>query len=186
MGNKTSGARILGVRTFGDEVLAALAPLGLAAAAGTALVVDLDPDGLAYPGQRSLAEAVAEGPRRTELRPEREGVAYLRNGGADVDAAVEMITVLGENWPAIVLRLAATEVPFPVVPVRPLWPGFLAPQGGRPAVWQAVPGGGSPPGPGPVLPAPGRFTIASLLGGRRPPRSRWIRAWIDVWGLPWR
>ena len=39
-----------------DEVLGAVAPLALGAAAGTALVVDLDPDGPQYPGDVSLGE----------------------------------------------------------------------------------------------------------------------------------
>lgn len=178
-------ARVVGVRTFGDELLSAIAPLGLAMAAGTALVVDIDPDGPAYPGERTVAEMTDEGPRRPEMRPERTGVAYLRNGGADPLAALDLVGTLSITWPVIVARVAGTPVPFPVIPVRPLWPGFLAPDGTRPAVWQMVPGGGDRPGPGPVLPPPGRATVTALLAGRRPLRSRWVRAWAQVWELPW-
>jgi len=178
--------RVVGVRTFGDELLAAIAPLGLALAAGSALVVDLDPDGPAYPGERTVAELAEEGPRRTELDPGRSGVATLRNGGAETLAAIEVVGTLAESWPAIVVRVGSEPVPFPVIPVRPLWPGFLAYAGQSPSVWQAVPGGAEAPGPGPVLPPPGRATVTALLSGRRPPRSRWVRAWTEVWELPWR
>lgn len=178
--------RVVGVRTFGDELLAAIAPLGLALAASRALVVDLDPDGPAYPGERSVAEVAHDGPRRAELVPDRSGVATLRNGGIGTLAAIEVVGTLAETWPAIVVRVGGEPVPFPVIPVRPLWPGFLAPLGQSPSVWQAVPGGIEPPGPGPVLPPPGRATVAALLGGRRPVRSRWVRAWAQVWELPWR
>ena len=176
----------MGVRTFGDELLGAIAPLGLAAAAGTALVVDLDPDGPPYPGERSVAELAADGPRRDELAPVRAGVAALRNGGAGSVAAVELVGTLAGGWPSVVVRVGSEAVPFPVIPVRPLWPGWMAPAGERPSVWQAVPGGSSPPGPGPVLPVPGRGVVSSLLQGRTPARSRWIAAWRQVWELPWR
>ncbi len=48
-----------------DEVLGAVAPLGLAAAAGTAVVVDLDPDGPRYSGEVTTRRAVD--PRSTRL-----------------------------------------------------------------------------------------------------------------------
>lgn len=178
--------RVLGVRTFGDELLAAIAPLGLALAAGTALVVDLDRDGPPYPSDRTLAELVEEGPRRSELRPDQQGVAAIRNGGAPMVAAVELVGTLAAGWPAIVVRVGSETGPFPVVPVRPLWPGWMAPTGDRPSVWQSLSGGADPPGPGPVLPPPGRSTVAALLAGRRPVRSRWVKAWEQVWELPWR
>lgn len=180
-----SDPRVLGVRTVGDDLLSAVAPLGLAAAASTALVVDLDPDGPAYPGDRTVVELIDEGPRHVEIQPSRSGVAVLRNGGADPMAACELVSILARSWPAIVLRVGAADCPFPVIPVRPLWPGFLAPTEGRAAVWQRVGGGSEPPGPGPVLPPPGRSTIAALLAGRRPLRSRWVAAWRKVWRLPW-
>src|SRR4030066_639874 len=50
----------LAIWTPEDGVLGALAPLGLAASAGTALVIDLDPLGPRYPGEPSLADLVRE------------------------------------------------------------------------------------------------------------------------------
>lgn len=179
-------ARLIGVRAFGDDVLSALAPLGMALAAGTALVVDLDQFAHPFPGERTLAEVVEEGPTLAELDPRGSGVAVLPNGGADLEAALEMVVRMAGSWPAVVARVGADPVPFPVVPVRPLWPGFLAPGGERASVWQEVPGGGEPPGPGPVLPVPGRSTVTAFLAGRYPLRSRWVRAWRTVWELPWR
>lgn len=177
---------VIGVRCEGDDVLAAVAPLGLALATGTALVVDLDPDGPPYPGERTVAELSQEGPRRNELSPVRTGVAALRNGGASLEEGLEVVSMLTGSWPVIVVRVAAEAVPFPVIPVRPLWPGFLAPVGDRASVWQRVRGGGDPPGPGPSLPVPRHSTVAALLRGRTPVRSRWVRAWSEVWELPWR
>lgn len=177
--------RVVGVRTHGDDMLGAVAPIGLALAARAALVVDLDPDGPRYPSERTLAEMVEEGPRRSEMSPDGPGVAILRNGGVDLLASVEMILRLAGTWPAVVVRVGSQQVPFPVIPVRPLWPGFLAPAGERASVWQTVPGGSDPPGPGPVLPPPGRATLTAVLAGRRPLRSRWVRAWGEVWELPW-
>src|SRR5690606_40224234 len=75
-----SDPRVLGVRTVGDDLLSAVAPLGLAAAASTALVVDLDPDGPAYPGDRTVVELIDEGPRHVEIQPSRSGVAALETG----------------------------------------------------------------------------------------------------------
>lgn len=181
-----TGSRIVGVRTLGDELLAAIAPLGLALSAGTALVVDLDLDGPPYPTERSVADLVEEGPTRAELNPERSGVAILRNGGVGPAAALEVIETLEGSWPMIVARVGTEPFPFPVIPVRPLWPGFLAPSGDRASVWQLVSGGSDAPGPGPVLPPPGRRVVTALLSGRRPLRSRWVRAWRRVWELPWR
>jgi hypothetical protein len=177
--------RVIGIRTFGDELLAAIAPVGLALAAETALVLDADDGGPSYPGERTVAELAEDGPTRAELRPERGGVALIANGGADPLSVAAVVEMLAPAWPAIVVRVGHAEVPFPVIPVRPLWPGFLAPVGSRPAVWQRVPGGSEPPGSGPVLPPPERATINAILAGRKPFLSRWVRAWRKVWGLPW-
>lgn len=185
MGIEATQSRVVGVRTFGDEVLAAIAPLGLALAAGSALVVDLDPQGPPYPGERSLVDMAADGPTRSELTPGRARVAVLRNGGADPGLGVQVVQVLASSWPVVVVRVGHFPVPFPIIPVRPLWPGFMAPVGERPSVWQRVRGGGDPPGPGPALPPPGRRAVMSLLAGRRPPGSRWVRSWAAVWELPW-
>lgn len=173
------------METHGDELLSAIAPLGLAVAAGTAVVVDVDPLGPPYPGERTVAELVEEGPRRSELVPERSGVVAIRSGGASLDQAMRLVGMLAEGWPAVVVRVGEEPVAYPTIPVMPLWPGWLAPAGSGAAVWQSVAGSGDPPGPGPVLPPPGRGVMTSLLAGRRPPPSRWVRAWRRVWELPW-
>ena len=72
---------MLRVWTVHDGLLSSVAPLGLAAAVNTALVVDLDPDGPNYPGTASLADLVIKGPRLVDLEPQRSGLAVLRNGG---------------------------------------------------------------------------------------------------------
>ena len=189
-----SKATVIGLRTELDHVLSVAAPVGLAAAAeGPALVIDLDPDGPAFPGNRSLAEIVGEGPTRSELMPGLAGghgsrVAVLRNGGIEWDRAIAMIEALGRQWPALVLRLPATggPWPWPVVPVVPLLPGVLQPRGGRAAVWQAVSSRREvAPGPGPVLPPINRFMLRRLLTLASEPGGRWVKAWSRVWELPW-
>ena len=62
---RSSRATVIGLHTESDHVLSVVAPVGLAAAAARpALVIDLDPNGPAYPGTRSLADLVGEGPTR--------------------------------------------------------------------------------------------------------------------------
>ena len=162
---------------------------GRAAAAGTALVVDLDPAGPAYPGAASLAELVTEGPRRSDLVPDQKGVAVLRNGGVTPEAADPVLQALVAGWPSVVLRVARREDATgraSVAPVHPLLPGWLAPVPSGPAVYQRTGFRGKPPGPGPVLPRPRPFLVASLLEGTMPGRSGWVRAWRSVWSVPWR
>jgi len=187
-------ATVIGLHTEGDHVLSVVAPVGLgAAAARPALVIDLDPAGPPYPGPRSLTELVADGPTRSELFPgiagaQGPGLALLRNGGIGWEAAVPMIEALAKQWPAIVLRLPANGGPsvWPVVPVVPLLPGILQPHGGRAAVWQSITSTRDiAPGPGPVLPALDRSALSRLLTLRSEPRGRWVRAWSQVWELPW-
>ncbi len=180
----------LAIWTPEDGVLGAVAPLGLAAAAGgTALVVDLDPLGPAYPGPESLADLVRRSPRRSDLTPQRAGLAVLRNGGADPGAAAPIVAAMAERWPSIVLRLPSrpvpAEAPAPTVTVRPLLPADVFPWSGRPAVYQRTGWRLPPPGPGPLLPVPGSGTWPALLAGRVPVADRWVRAWRRVWELPW-
>jgi hypothetical protein len=170
-----------------DGVLGAVAPLALAAAAGTALVVDLDPHGPPYPGAAGLADLVAEGPTRRDLEPARRAVAVLRNGGVEADDAADVLEALVAGWPAVVFRLPPHRRPEPagVVPVRPLVPGGLFPADDRPAVYQSAGWRIAAPGPGIVLPRPASAVVGALLEGVRPRRNRWIRSWQRVWEMSW-
>lgn len=170
----------------GDGVLGAVAPLALAVAAGHALVIDLDPEGPAYPGSGSLARLVVDGPRASDLAPTRPGVAVLRNGGIGATEAGEVIKALIDGWPRVVLRLPSHDRPdvAGVVPVMALVPGGLLPVEG-PAVCQRGPWRVEAPPGTVVLPRPRASTIRALLEGRRPGRSRWLRAWRPVWGMRW-
>lgn len=170
--------------TSPDPVMSVLGPIGLAASAGTALVVDLG-EGLRIPRRRTLADVAAEGPRLEELAPGRRGVAFMSGGGLALKEAAELVERLGRHWPALVVRVGASGWDGPVVPVIPLYPGWLAPDHAGAAVWQAVPGGGRPPGPGPLLPSPGRSTTRRVLAGGMPASGRWVKAWLQVWRLPW-
>ena len=64
-----------------DAVLDHIAPIGLAASAGTALVVDLRPDRPGYGARMTVADLVADGVRRVDLSPDRVGVAVLGSSG---------------------------------------------------------------------------------------------------------
>jgi hypothetical protein len=179
----------LAIWTPEDGLLGALAPIGLAIAAGSALLIDLDSGGPCYPGERSLADLVAEGLRRPDLEP-RRGVAVLRNGGVAPAEAADVVHALLTAHPTVVLRLPPRPrpvgVPFPVVPVRLLVPGEFYPQLDRPAVYQATPAFARLPSEGVRLPVPSPITVAALLQGRRPRgRDRWISAWGKVWRYPW-
>ena len=191
---RSSRATVIGLRTESDHVLSVVAPVGLAAAAARpALVIDLDPDGPPYPGTRSLADLVDEGPTRAELLPgipgaHGAGVALLRNGGVGWEQALPMVEALAQRWPALVLRLPVSPEPWPwpVVPVVCLLPGILRPLRGSAAVWQSMTTRRDrAPGPGPVLPALNRSTLSSMLTLRAEPRGRWVHAWSQVWELPW-
>ena len=178
----------LAIWTCRDGLLSAVAPLGLAAAAETALVVDLDPNGPRYPGPASLADLVAEGPRRADLVPARKGVAVLRNGGVNVAEAREVVEALIEGWPQVVVRVGepgAARGFASLVPVWPLFPGVLAPSIDELSVFQRTGFSVTPPGPGPVLPRPRPSVLEGLLNGVVARRSRWLAAWRQVWRLPW-
>jgi hypothetical protein len=184
--------RVLAVRCGVDPVLHALAPLGLAASRGTALVVDLDEEAPSYPGSTSLAKLVASQPRLADLRPRREGVAVLPNGSVDPSETAEVLEALVAGWPAVVLRLGPSlELPVafsevPVVPVAPLLPGFLYPSVRGPAVFQMVSPGPPPRVRGVLLPPLGRFHVHRMLSGMGFPPRRWVRAWQPVWSVVWR
>lgn len=173
---------VLAIRTPEDGLLGALAPLGLAAAAGTALVVDLDPHGPRYPGEGSLAHLVADGPRRSDLTPLRTGLAVLRNGGVEPGPAREVVDALAEGWPVVVMRLPARDRARADVVVHPLVVGGLFPPSPG-AVFQDL--GFRVTAPGPVLPPLSRTTAAALLAGTVPRRSRWVQAWKAIGEPAW-
>lgn len=168
-----------------DAVLHHVAPFGLAAALGTALVVDLDPTAPTYAGP-TIAALIADGVRGADLVPERRGVAVLGNGGADVAAALPIITRLAKGWPVVVVRVAETVPGIPLVPVRALLPDPLFVPGDVPAVYQATSRGARLPGRGVLLPPLGRGKVRSLLAGVVDSRWPWVRAWEPVGRLPWR
>lgn len=170
--------------TSPDPVMSVLGPIGLAAAAGTALIVDLD-EGLRRPRTRSLADIAADGARLSELAPGRRGVALVSSGELPPETVVEVVARLSLHWPAVVIRPGPWGWEGPTVPLIPLYPGWLAPSHIGAAVWQRVPGGAAPPATGPVLPAPGAGLVRRMLAGGLPGRSRWTRAWAAVWELPW-
>jgi hypothetical protein len=177
----------LAVTCESGGALGIVAPLALAAAAGTALVVDLDAQGPPYPGDSSLADLVDRGPRLSDLRPGQQGIAVLRNGGVAVAEAAEVVAALVSGWPNTVLRLPTDRVAVSaaVVPVVPLLPEGMTPRVRRAAVYQQMGWREKAPGPAITLPTPSRAAVAALLGGQLPARSRWLASWRAVWELPW-
>ncbi len=174
---------VLGVESP-DPVLSLFGALGLGAAAGTALVIDFAVD-CRVATDRTLADLLEDGPSLGDLSPTRTGVAVIAGGPIDLTVGLPLIERLGANWPAVVVRCDQARWPGPIVPVRPLWPGLMAPADPAPAVWQSIPGGIRPPGPGPVLPRLGARRSRDLLAGRVPSRGRWLRVWEKVWRMPW-
>lgn len=172
--------RALGVESP-DPVLELFAALGLAAAVGTALVVDFGRRQITT--RRTLADLVLEGPTLDELSPARAGVALLAAGAVESGPGLEMIAKLAGRWPAVVVK--SSPAGLPTVPVRSLLPGLLAELESLPAVWQSTPLGPRPPGPGPVLPPIGSRMARGLLLGRAPRQGRWLRVWSRVWEMPW-
>lgn len=176
---------VLAIQTPEDGLLGALGPLGLGAAAGTALVIDLDQAGPRYPGEGTLASLVADGPRRDDLNPTRAGLAVLRNGGVTASEARPVVDALIAGWPSVVLRLPpGPGLREPDLVLRPLVPGRIFP--GSPNgsdVFQDL--GFHLPAPGPRLPVLTRATAGSLLAGSIPVRSRWVRAWKAAWEGKW-
>ena len=184
--NISKGERLaemaLAVHTRHDDVLGLVAPVLIAGAHPTALVVDLDPEGISYPGRRTLADLIEDGPTLGELRPARSGVAVLPGGGAEAEAARPVLAALLEAWPQVVLRVRERIRGFPLAEVTPLLPGVEA--AGRPRVWVKTGVGRMEPGPGPVVEGPGRAAAAAVLAGRAPGGGR-LRSWRRVWEWPW-
>ena len=174
---------MLRVWTVHDGLLSSVAPLGLAAAVNTALVVDLDPDGPNYPGTASLADLVFQGPRLVDLEPQRSGLAVLRNGGI-AEGYEEVVDALCSGWPHVVLRQTASDGDG-VVPVVPALGGMLDRTVERPHVAQRTGLGQPAPGATVTLPRLSRSLLSGLLAGALRPRSRWVRAWKPVWEMTW-
>lgn len=171
-----------------DAVLGAVAPRALAAAAGTCLVVDLDPLKPAPIGHTTLADIVNDGPRAADLAPRRRGVAILAGGDVAWEDAADLVGVLGRTWPAVVVAC-------PVGPARPVMSGIVpvlldtrhrrSPLTGA-AVLQTVGRSLRRTSPEVVrLPPVDRGSIDRLLDGRLVSPSRWMRAWKTVWRLRW-
>ncbi len=176
---------MLGV-TSRDPVLSMIAPIGLAAAVGTALIVDLGVSTPGPGGRRSLRDIALDGPELAELSPGRSGIALIGAGGLTGSEAVGVIEAIAARWPAVVVGSADSLDSIPVVPVSPIFPGLRP---GLPvssvAVWQPIRGCGEAPGPGPVLPLLRPGLVRQLLAGRLPRMSRWVTAWRKVWEMPW-
>ncbi|KKK62716.1 hypothetical protein LCGC14_3001560 [marine sediment metagenome] len=168
-----------------DLMLGVVGPLGAATAAGTALLVDLDPDGPHYGGKHSLKDLVTNGPTREQLEPTRSGPAVLRNGGVSPEDAEEVVTALVERWPNVVLRCAPTQgVNTGAVALLPLLPAPFTPSVDGAAVYQQTPLSSGRPRNMHVLPVPRSETVKALLSGVRPrSRDRWIRSFARVWEL---
>lgn len=172
-----------------DAVLGAVAPRALAAAAGTCLVLDLDPLKPTPTDRTSLADIVGDGPRAADLAPRRHGVAILAGGDVAWEDAADLVGVLGRTWPAVVVAC-------PVGPTRPAMPGVVpvlldtrhrrSPLLAGAAVLQTVGRSLRRSSPEVVrLPPVDRGSIDRLLDGRLAGPSRWMRAWKTVWRLRW-
>lgn len=183
MGRHPGGFGILGVASA-DPVLSLVGALGLGQVAGTALVIDLCGD-LTLRSGRTLSDIAVEGPSLAELSPGRSGVALLSSGPIPTDECAPVVEALAVNWPAVVVRCHAGQWPGPTAPVRALLPGLLQSVDQSPAVWQQIASGVHPTGPGPVLPRLSGSLVRRMLSGRSAGRTRWVRAWAAVWGMPW-
>ena len=172
----------LAVHTLHDDVLGLVAPFALAASHRTVLVIDLDPDGLPLPGNRTLAGLVEDGPTLAELVPSRSGLAILPHGGVGIEAARVVVGALVESWPCVVVRTRTPVAGIPFAEIAPLIPGVDT--RARPRVWVKTGIGKVEPGPGPVVDGPGRSAVSAVLAGRAP-AGRWLRSWSGVWGWPW-
>lgn len=164
-----------------DPVMAAIAPIGLAASVGTALIVDM----AARDAGRTLADLADEGPLLEEISPGRAGVAVIAAGSTRGPDLVSIIDRVASRWPAMVIRDPDSHWPGPTVPVHVLYPHAVRTWEEGAAVWQSLGAGQTPPGPGPLLPPISSRTMRHLLRGWVPRPNRWLRAWRQVWEMPW-
>jgi len=167
-----------------DALLDVIVPLGLAAAARTALVIDLDPGGPIPDVPFTLADLVGRGPTLEELEPSGRGAAFLPNGGVAVEEAAEVVDALARRWPAVVLRCPPGEpAPEGATTFLPLLPRPFTLTARPPVVYQRYAMSPSDAVEGRVLPPPSLRTVVGLLNHRSPPpRDRWIRSLRSIWG----
>lgn len=166
-----------------DGVLGAVAPIGMAAARGTCLVVDfkyrVHREGL------TLAKLVQEGPTKSHLEPQHRGVSFLHNGGVDPEVAFDVLDALCESWPNVLLSVPDLSFEFKgVVSVRveAILAGPFVPPPHIDSVLQPVGLDSAPPDHvGHVLGRLDARTVRSVLTGGVDPRSRWVRSWRPVW-----
>lgn len=168
-----------------DLILGVVGPLGAAEAGGTALLVDLDPNGPRYGGSHSLSDLVTRGPTRDQLEPSRSGPAVLRNGGVSPEDAEEVVAALVERWPKVVLRCAPESHPGAGrIAILPLLPEPFTPTVAGAAIYQQTHLSDRRLASGHVLPVPRSGTVKALLAGNRPrSRDRWISALAEVWEM---
>jgi hypothetical protein len=170
--------RVLAVRSD-DPMLHHIAPLGLAAAAGRCLVVDLDESAPPY-SEHTLRDLVHDGVRAVDLQA-GPGVAVLSNGGISFPDAASTLDRLLEGWGRMVLRDGGAPHPFRVLRVEPLLPAPFAPDGAD--ILQATERGQASDRT--MLPPLRRRQIRSMLDGTIELRWRWVRAWRPVWSRSW-
>lgn len=174
--------QVLGVHAE-DPVLSWIGPIGLALAAGTALVIDARTRYL--PGTKTLAQLMVDGPSLSELSPGRRGVATIAAGSMSSDEMAQAVEVLSGRWPALVIRTEGRLWAGPTVPYRAILPGHLSPAELVPSVWQPASGVSVPSLPGPVLPRLGRRPVLAMLEGKTPLARRWVDSWRAIWDMPW-
>jgi hypothetical protein len=175
-------SRVLAVNSI-DPVMSLLSAVGLAAARGSALLIDTG-NHLAR-GGRTLADLADDGPRLDELSPGRSGVAVLGSGQLPASDIRVVAEHLATRWPGVVIRVWRLDWEGPTVPVVPLYPGVMAFEHAGAAVWQPLPSGPPARGPGPVLPRLPAALVRRVLRGGHPGNGRWVRAWQQAWELPW-
>jgi hypothetical protein len=171
--------RVLAVRSS-DQILHHIAPLGLAAAAGRCLVVDLDESAPRY-SNHTLRDLVDNGLRAADLEG-GQGVAVLGNGGITFSDAASTVDRLLEGWGRMVVRDGGAPHPFRVLSVEPLLPEPFSPD--RADIVQAIERGRTPTDR-PMLPPLRRRQIRSILDGTIEPTWRWVRAWRAAWSRSW-
>ncbi len=133
-------------------------------------------------GRASLADLVADGPRRTDLVPGRDGVAVLRNGGVACAEAREVVEALIDGWPHLVVRVADPEH-------AAGWPRWFRSGRCYPACWPSGESSSVYQTDRVLVNRPARARCCrgsgrlSWRSARRDvvARSRWVAAWRQVW-----